>query len=83
MNEEIYLNGIPVYRKELNNNEIEYVLFHNDRVNGSLLILESQNSRIDEYKIVLKAISDMTGSNEGWELGISARKGLPNKLAGV
>lgn len=77
--QKLYINGIPVFRKELYYKDsseiefIEYTLYENDKMNSSIITLSKQNDFIDEYKIILKSISEDLGVNNNYKNGITVR----------
>lgn len=71
--EKLYINSFPVWRTELNDT-IEYVLFENNKVTSPIInIAKDGKDFIDEYKIILKFISDNTEVKDNFKLGIRIR----------
>ena len=71
MREKIYINYIPVYRFETDDS-IGYCLFEDSNV-SSVIHLSPQDTRIEEYKLVLDYIVELTGNLNTYKHGIRAR----------
>ena len=56
--EKIYLNGIPVYRDELEDGTARYLLFE-DTLNGHVIFMATGTPRLVEYQNIVEAITNL------------------------
>ena len=77
MKEKLYINSIPVYRTLQDDGFIKYVLFEDNEM-YSVIVIKEQKTKVDEYKILMEFVADLTGHATKFKSGIRARVDIIN-----